>query len=79
MSLTIFLEVYQQRSKTCQSALKVNKIKTFAFAINVDPDEVAHNEPPHYEPPHLDLHCLLLCLNSQHNRLGKILFYILQG
>ena len=30
-------------------------------ANNVDPDEMAHNEPPHldhYEPPHLDLHCL---------------------
>ena len=27
------------------------------FANSVDPDEVAHNEPPHP-----DLHCLLFCL-----------------
>ena len=29
-----------------------NKKKTTAFANSIDPDEVAHNEPPH-----LDLHC----------------------
>ena len=28
-------------------------IKTAKFTNSVDPDEVAHNEPPH-----LDLHCL---------------------
>ena len=28
------------------------KIQIVEFANNVDPDEVAH-----YEPPHLDLHC----------------------
>ena len=30
----------------------VPKVKTTVFANSVDPDEVAHNEPPH-----LDLHC----------------------
>ena len=29
------------------------KIHVTEFANSVDPDEVAH-----YEPPHLDLHCL---------------------
>ena len=33
------------------------KTKIVEFANNVDPDEVAH-----YEPPHLDLHCLPSCL-----------------
>ena len=32
---------------------KRKKMKIYAFANTVDPDEVAHNEPPH-----LDLHCL---------------------
>ena len=32
---------------------KVPELKTVESASNVDPDEVAH-----YEPPHLDLHCL---------------------
>ena len=34
-------------------ALKKPKMKIAKFANCVDPDEVAH-----YEPPHLDLHCL---------------------
>ena len=33
--------------------LKVPKVKIVEFANSVDPDEVAHNEPPH-----LDLHYL---------------------
>ena len=33
--------------------LKVPKTKLVEFANSVEPDEVAHNEPPH-----LDLHCL---------------------
>ena len=33
--------------------LKVPRTKIVDFSNNVDPDEVAHNEPPH-----LDLHCL---------------------
>ena len=33
--------------------LKASEIKIIEFANSVDPDEVAHNEPPH-----LDLHCL---------------------
>ena len=36
-------------------SLSVSKMKVTEFATTVDPDEVAHNEPPH-----LDLHCLLL-------------------
>ena len=33
--------------------LKVPKTRIVEFANSVDPDEVAHDEPPH-----LDLHCL---------------------
>ena len=33
--------------------LKPTKMKIVEFAYSVDPDEVAHNEPPR-----LDLHCL---------------------
>ena len=33
------------------------KMKVVEFANSVDPDEMAH-----YEPPHLDLHCLLSSL-----------------
>ena len=39
-------------------------MKIVDFANSVDPDEVAH-----YEPPHLDLHCLpssLRIYNSKH-------------
>ena len=45
--------IYQtERNINPQSA----KTKTVEFANNVDPDEMAHNEPPH-----LDLHCLPSC------------------
>ena len=37
-------------------------MKTAEFANHVDPDEVAH-----YEPPHLDLHCLVWSLHSQYD------------
>ena len=33
-------------------SVKAPKTNTAEFANSVDPDEVAHNEPPH-----LDLHC----------------------
>ena len=36
------------------------KTRVGEFADSVDPDEVAHNEPPH-----LDLHCLPSSLKSQ--------------
>ena len=39
-------------------ALKMAKMKKVQFANSVDPDEVAHNEPPH-----LDLYCLLSILS----------------
>ena len=35
--------------------LQVLEMKIADFANSVDPDEVAH-----HEPPHLDLHCLPL-------------------
>ena len=38
--------------------LKCQKLKTDEFADSVDPDEVAHNEPPH-----LDLHSLPFILS----------------
>ena len=37
--------------------VKESKMRTVEFANSIDPDEVAH-----YEPPHLDLHCLPLIL-----------------
>ena len=37
----------------CILTLKALETKKDKFANNVDPDEVAHNEPPHQ-----DLHCL---------------------
>ena len=37
--------------------LKMLEMKISEFANSIDPDEVAH-----YEPPHLDLHCLLVLL-----------------
>ena len=36
-----------------QLTLQLPEAKIAEFANSVDPDEVAHNEPPH-----LDLHCL---------------------
>ena len=39
----------------CTSALKVPETKIVDFANSVDPDQVAHNEPPH-----LDLHCFVV-------------------
>ena len=38
-------------------SLNDQKAKIVEFANSVDPDEVAHNEPPH-----LDLQCLPSCL-----------------
>ena len=38
-----------------RTILKVPKIKIVEFANNIDPDKVAH-----IEPPHLDLWCLPL-------------------
>ena len=39
------------------ATLQVTSIETAEFANSIEPDEVAHNEPPH-----LDLHCLLSSL-----------------
>ena len=41
---------------TCLT-FKAVEVKITEFANSVDPDEVAHNEPPH-----LDQHCLLFSL-----------------
>ena len=41
--------------------------KTAEFANSIDPDEVAHNEPPH-----LDLHCLNCQLYSLDKNILKI-------
>ena len=38
--------------------LNAPKTKIVEFANNVDPDEVAHNEPPY-----IGLHCLPTCLS----------------
>ena len=40
-------------SKCGQLTFNTPRMKIAEFANSVDPDEVAHNEPPH-----LDLHCL---------------------
>ena len=40
-------------SWTCSLACNGSKMKILEFANSVDPDEVAHSEPPH-----MDLHCL---------------------
>ena len=42
--------------------LKGTKIKIVELANNVDPDEVAH-----HEPPHLNLHCLTSTLLLRHS------------
>ena len=36
------------------------KLKLVEFVNSIEPDEMAHNEPPH-----LDLHCLLSCLDMR--------------
>ena len=43
----------QCRSPSKMGLLVTLETKTAEFANSVDPDQVAHNEPPH-----LDLHCL---------------------
>ena len=40
----------------------MSETKIIQFANSVDPDEVAH-----HEPPHLDLYCLPLSLSSQND------------
>ena len=43
------------QTQKCYGQITVNapEMKIVEFANSIDPDEVAH-----YEPPHLDLHCL---------------------
>ena len=43
------------------------ELKKVEFANSVDPDEVAHNEPPHQ-----DVHCLLLSLKINNVIYGSI-------
>ena len=49
---TVFLRLELTVLETYLVTIKYQKRK-FEFENNVDPDEVAH-----YEPPHLDLYCL---------------------
>ena len=54
--------------------IKMPKTKIIEFANIVDPDEVAHNEPPH-----LDLQCLSSSfVNSQYDSLDRTIFEVLQ-
>ena len=43
----------KQNIHCCKLTFQAPKLKIVEFANSVDPDEVAH-----YEPPHLYLHCL---------------------
>ena len=60
MESSLFLGV--QKLKHIMVTLKVPKRKTAEFAKDVDPNEVAHSEPPHKCLPFL-----LLVLDSQYS------------